>query len=311
MNEDSRVMAILNAAAGTAKVAGGETIAERLADLFRAAGIDARIELADGGASLDALAAEARRDRYGIVIAGGGDGTINSVAAHLVGTDARLGVLPLGTLNHFAKDLGIPLDLDGAAETILANHTAQVDVGEVNDRIFINNSGLGLYPIIVRSRERQQERLGRGKWYALLRAGITVLRRYPVLSLRLTADGETLPRRTPIVFVGNNEYESAGFQLGGRSRLDEGVLSVYVANRVGRARLMRLSIAALFGSSLGDAPDFDSMRVAELRIETRRKRLLVSIDGEVEVMDAPLLYRIRRGSLRVIVPRGEDAGEQV
>lgn len=310
MDEDLRIMVILNAAAGTAQeTIGGETVAERLAGIFAASGLDARIAVTRDGIELASLAERAARERYPVVVAGGGDGTINSVASKLIGTQVRLGVLPLGTLNHFAKDLHVPLDLEQAAQTIINGHAVRVDVGEVNGQIFLNNSSLGLYPSIVRHRERQQARLGRGKWYALFWAVITVLRRYPFLSVRLTVDGEALTRRTPLVFIGNNEYEMKGFNIGARSCLNSGQLSLYVAHRVGRARLIGLALAALLGWHPGSAPDFDQLCVAELWVETRHKRLLVSTDGEVRVFDAPLHYRVRPGELRVIVPRGEDKSE--
>lgn len=309
MTDDSRLMVILNSAAGTAKTSGGGTVEARLGEIFAAGGVDARIFLAKDGAELTSLAERAAREGFPVVVAGGGDGTVNLVASKLVGTEARLGILPLGTLNHFAKDLNIPLDIEEAAQTIIAGHAVQVDVGEVNGRIFINNSSLGLYPSIVRHRERQQERLGRGKWYALFWAGLTVLRRYPFLDVRLTANGEPLTRRTPIVFIGNNEYEMSSFQIGARSCLDKGQLSLHVAHRVGRLRLIQIALAALLGWNPSDAPDFDQLCAAELWVETRRKHLLVATDGEVAVMQAPLHYRIRPGELRVIVPRGEDAPE--
>lgn len=311
MDKDTRVVVLLNAAAGTATATGGggETVPARLAEIFAAHSIDAEIVTADDSTELASRAERAVSEGCPVVVAGGGDGTVNLVASKIVGTPARLGVLPLGTLNHFAKDLQIPLDLEGAAQTIIAGHVAQVDVGEVNGQIFLNNSSLGLYPSIVRHRERQQERLGRGKWYALFWAGLTVLRRYPFLNVRLTADGENLMRRTPIVFVGNNEYEMSSFQIGARSCLDKGQLSLYVAHRVGRLRLLQLALAALLGRPPGEAPDFDQLCVEELWVETRRERLLVATDGEVNVMRAPLHYRVRPGELRVIVPRGEDKSE--
>ncbi|MBA3713016.1 MAG: diacylglycerol kinase family lipid kinase [Pyrinomonadaceae bacterium] len=306
MDKKTRMMVILNAAAGTAHVAGGETVEARLAEIFADGGVDAHIALAKDTAELTSLAERAAGEQYPVVVAGGGDGTINLVASKIVGTESLLGVLPLGTLNHFAKDLRISLDLEQATQIIIDGHAVRVDVGEVNGQIFINNSSLGLYPSIVRHRERQQERLGRSKWHALFWAGLTVLRRYPFLSVRLTVDGEALTRRTPIVFIGNNEYEMNGLQIGARSCLDKRHLSLYVAHRVGRARLIQLSLAALFGWHPGEAPDFDQMCVEELWIETRRNRLLVATDGEVSVMQAPLHYRIRPGVLRVIVPRAED-----
>ena len=105
-------------------------------------------------------------------MAGGGDGTVNTVASAVIDTDKTFGVLPLGTLNHFAKDLHIPLDLEAAARTIIAGHTTQVDVGEVNDEIFLNNSSLGLYPRLVQKRKKKQ-RLGSRKWAAFFWAAIS------------------------------------------------------------------------------------------------------------------------------------------
>ena len=154
------------------------------------------------------------------VVAGGGDGTISTVAALLAGTDKALAVLPLGTLNHFAKDLGLPLELEAAARVAATGRVVRVDVGEVNGRVFINNSSIGLYPRLVRRRQQQQDRLGRGKWAAFLFAGLSVLRRYPFLDVRLEADGRTFSRRTPFVFVGNNDYLMDGLQIGARARLD-------------------------------------------------------------------------------------------
>ena len=125
-----------------------------------------------------------------------------------------LGVLPLGTLNHFAKDLNIPPDLDAAVNIIANRKTLDIDVGEVNGRVFINNSSLGLYPDVVRGRELRQ-RLGFGKWHSLARSAFSVFRRYPLLDVRLTVDGKEITTRTPFVFIGNNEYQIESFDIGG------------------------------------------------------------------------------------------------
>jgi hypothetical protein len=159
----------------------------------------------------------------------------------MVGSGVRFGVLPLGTLNHFAKDLGIPLELDEAVRNLATGLPRQVDVGEVNGRIFLNNSSLGLYPDIVRDREEQQRRLGRGKWPAALWATLAALRRYPFLSMRLTVNGETLARRTPFVFIGNNRYTMEGLAIGERDCLDDGLLSLYVAQHPTRLGLLRFA----------------------------------------------------------------------
>jgi diacylglycerol kinase family enzyme len=294
------VEVIINAAAG-----GGsdDERARAVKEAFSACGVGAHVSVARGGDDVKEFVRRALSNGARAVVAGGGDGTVGAVAEELVGTDRPLGVLPLGTLNHFAKDLHIPLALEEAARNVCEGRAVPVDVGEVNGRIFVNNSSLGLYPRIVRRREMLQEREGSGKWSAFLRASLAVLRRYPFMSVRLDADGQEIARKTPFVFVGNNEYQVENLQMGARSCLDAGRLSLYVAHRTGRLGLLRLALSALLGR-LREAHDFDALCAREIWVETRRpKRIPVATDGEVSVLSTPLHYRIRPGALRVIVPR--------
>ena len=210
-------------------------------------------------------------------------------------------MLPFGTLNPFAKDLDIPLELEEAVGNIIDGNAIAVDVGEVNGRVFINNSSLGLYPDMVRDRERQQSRLGRGKLRSLVWASIAAFRRYPFLAVRIEVDGTKRVQVTPLVFVGNNEYSMEGFNIGERARIDSGRLSIYIVKKQGRAALVRLSLEALFGR-LRQARDFEALTATDFVIETRHSRILVATDGEVQGMKPPLHYRIRPRSLRVIVP---------
>jgi len=166
-------------------------IAQTLTALF---GPSAHIILTENGEDLSEIVRRSLSDGAKTIVAGGGDGTISAVAPAIAGGGNRLGVLPLGTLNHFAKDLSIPLDLKEAAKVILAGRTKPVDAAEVNGRVFINNSSLGLYPEVVRGRELH-ERLGHGKWSSLLRSAIRVFRRYPVFVVRIDADGEKIVTR--------------------------------------------------------------------------------------------------------------------
>jgi diacylglycerol kinase family enzyme len=299
------VEVIINAAAG-----GGSEDDERaraVREAFAACGVGAHVSVAREGADVERFVTRALSNGARAVVAGGGDGTVGSVAGALAGTDRPLGVLPLGTLNHFAKDLRIPLELGEAARNVCEGREALVDVGEVNGRVFVNNSGLGLYPRIVRRRERLQEREGSGKWPAFLRASLAMLRRYPFLNVRLDADGQRVVRSTPFVFVGNNEYQMESLQIGARECLDAGHLSLYVAHRTGRLGLLRLAFSALLGR-LWREEDFDALCAREIWVETRRpKRLPVAVDGEVTVLTTPLHYRIRPRALKVIVPR-EDGG---
>ena len=290
------VKIIISASAGSTNNDSGE----RLAQIFREQRIEADMSLATSGTELTELARDAARDSYKTIVAGGGDGTVNAVASEIIDSDKILGVLPLGTLNHFARDVGIPFELEGAARTIIDGHTIAVDAGQVNERIFLNNSSLGLYPIIVREREKRQ-RLGLGKWPAFVWATIQALRRYPFLDVTVRVDDKWIRRETPFVFVGNNEYVMDLFNVGVRERLDRGVLSIYVTHRTGRLRLIGLALRAVLGR-LSEDKDFLALQSSQVKIHTAHKRLRVAFDGEITVMEPPLDYRIRPRALRVIVP---------
>jgi diacylglycerol kinase family enzyme len=293
----SPITVIVNASAKQARDA-----TDRLADVFASSeGIEAEIAIAHNGAEVTKLARRAARNKSRLIVAGGGDGTVSAVAAELVHTGKPLAVLPLGTLNHFAKDLKIPLELEAAVKTIREGQVVSIDVGEVNGRFFLNNSSLGIYPGMVREREQQQER-GRSKWFALLSAALAMVHRYPVLSVRLKADGRELVRRTSIVFVGNNQYELEGLKMGTRHYLNRGLLHLYVMRHTGIGGLLRLFVSALVGK-LRTVKEFDAMCVKELWIEARRRRLHVAVDGEVMVLRAPLYYRTHPAALRVVVPK--------
>ncbi len=296
---------IVNRGAGTS-ASGGDSPRHQIETLYAAAGATVRVVEPDENRDVTALAREAAQSEETTIVAAGGDGTISAVAAELADTGKTLGVLPIGTLNHFAKDLKIPLELDAAVRNTLDGRAVLVDAAEVNGRVFINNSSLGIYPHMVANREAQQERLARGKWHALVWAALRVFRRFPFMTLRITMDeDQQLVRRTAFLFVGNNQYEIAGFNLGARSCIDRGNLGLYLTHRTGRLRLVWLALHALF-ARVDQAKDFDAFCVQEATIESRRPRLLVSRDGEVEWTETPLHYRTRPHALRVLVPR-EDA----
>ncbi|XLZ72263.1 diacylglycerol kinase family protein [Massilia sp. SR12] len=298
----SPMAVIVNAGAGAGyDPTWGTTLAARFADH----GLHAEVTLARDANHMMEAARAALAGGARVVVAGGGDGTINALASVVLDSGAVFGVLPMGTLNHFARDLGIPPQLNAAIATLATGHVVRVDVGEVNGRIFLNNSSLGLYPDIVRDRQRQQRRLGRGKWTAFGWATLAALRRFPFLNVRLAMGEADHARRTPFVFIGNNEYQMEGFNIGERARLDGGKLSVYVAQRPTRFGLLKLALRALFGR-LRQAREFDVFQACEMSIETRHRRLRVATDGEVTVMAPPLRYRIRPAALPVIVPRPQE-----
>ena len=292
---------IVNAGSGSVEE---DSIRESLTTSFQENNLEAHIRLAKDGAEIVEFAKRAAASNAEIVCAGGGDGTISAVAQEIVKTDKTLGVLPLGTLNNFSRDLQIPQNIAEAVKIIAENNKNKIDVGEVNGRIFVNNSSIGLYPQIVKNREAQQS-LGHGKWSSAFWAALKILKRSPFFAVRLqTANGARVVR-TPFVFVGNNDYEMDFLKIGRRAKLDGGRLSVYFLQRSGRRGLFLLALRTIFGR-LRQARDFEEISPSEITIETKRKQILVAFDGEVEVMNTPLHYKIYPQSLRVIVPKEND-----
>ena len=297
-----KIEAIINAGSGSVE---SEATKRELEEAFAANNLEAKIYLAKDGAEIVALAKKAASGNAEIVCAGGGDGTMNAVASEIVKTGKTLGVLPLGTLNNFSKDLRIPQNIEEAVRVIAENHTQMIDVGEVNGQMFVNNSSIGLYPQIVKRREKRQ-RLGYGKWRSALWAGFKILKRSPFFIVRLKTENCERFVKTPFVFVGNNEYEMNFLNVGRRNCLDDGKLSVYFLHRSGRRGLFLLVLRTIFGR-LRQAKDFEAINVEEIKIETRKKQILVAFDGEVETLDTPLCYCIHPKALRVVVPADADA----
>ena len=303
-----RLAALVNETAGTVERQPPGAFRDALASAFVHRGVLADLEFLPS----DQIRGAAERARKravagGIngVVAGGGDGTISTVASVLAGTGIPLGVLPLGTLNHFAKDLDIPLDLEGAVEVICEGQVSSIDVAEVNGQVFVNNSSIGLYPYMVLDRERRRSKHGQAKWIATFLAGVRALRYLPLRRLSIRAEGWTEPCRTPCMFIGNNEYELAAPALGKRERLNRGELCLYVARQRSRMSLVWLAIRSVLGL-LDQDRDLRILKVTSAEINSRTSRLLVALDGEVAVLRPPLKYRTRRGALCVFVPRNAE-----
>jgi YegS/Rv2252/BmrU family lipid kinase len=282
---------------GTAR---GEQEAEQIREALAEAGLAARVELLPGG-GIGAQAERAVSDKAELLIVGGGDGSISAAAAVLAGTEVKLGILPLGTRNHFARDLGIPLDLAEAARLIATGSARRIDVAEVNGRAFINTSAIGLYPRMVMDRDQQRRRLGRSKRLAMLVASVRTLARFGHYRLTLTVDDRKERVETPLLFVGNNDYRLDLGAPGRRDSLEDGRLSVFVMRKNSRRGFVAASIRALFNRTRPD----DMVRlddVERLTVGSRRSHLVISVDGEVVRETPPLTYRIRKGALQVIAP---------
>jgi len=292
------VPVLINSGGGAASA--DPDIAKTVEAALREAGVAARVELLTGDDCTVRLSALAEREEP-LVVVGGGDGTISAAASALAGTKTRLGILPLGTLNHFARDLSIPTELAAAAELIAAGTERRVDVAEMNGRVFINNSAIGLYPLMVLDRDLQRKRLGRSKRLAMIVASARSLARFHHERLTLTINDEKELVDTPLLFVGNNDYRLDIGAAGQRESLDDGKLCVMVMRKKTRRGFIAAIIRALFDRARDD--DMERIDgVERLRVASRRNQLRIALDGEVMREAPPLEYRIRKRALRVIAP---------
>jgi diacylglycerol kinase family enzyme len=301
-----RVVALMNAGAGAFNQNLAEDVKDALAASFTHLGVSAAIIFTDGeklrGAAEAALA-QAKRGEIDAVVVGGGDGSVRTVASVLADSGVPLGVLPLGTLNHFAKDLGMPLKVEEAAAAIAGGHTRSVDIAEVNGHTFINNSSIGIYPYMVIERERRRARHKLAKWMAMVPAFFRMLHYFPRRRLRISAENFARPYRTPCLFVGNNEYAMQLFSFGRRHRFDAGELWFYVVKPRSPFEFFLMVCRMCFGR-IDEERDLDRFHLREAEVSAKTSRLFVALDGEIRLMHTPLHYRSRHLALRVIVPAG-------
>jgi diacylglycerol kinase family enzyme len=277
---------------------------ELLDGLFREAGWEPAIEMCQKGTRIDELAAAAVDAGATRVVAGGGDGTIRAVASALAGKPASLGVLPVGTLNHFARDLNIPIDLEQAAQIALNGVPRRVDVAAVNGHVFINNAVIGLYPWYRQVRDDAEQR-GWPKFLAVLRGIFRVFQANPYMKVSLDVEGRRVTRRTPYMLIANNRHAMEGYQLGTRESLNSGKLYVYLMRQLSRIDYLRLVINLILGRFRADE-DFEVLETTRLTVETpRRRHVNVSLDGEILRLENPLEFESRPGALSVIAPDPE------
>src|SRR5512141_2364072 len=248
-----------------------------------------------------AVEAGARR-----VLVAGGDGSIGTGAAAICGRDVELAVLPAGTLNHFAIDTGIPVDIAEALKVSAGTRTMTVDVGYAGERVFLNTSSLGAYVTFVRIRDRLEKRFGYRLATVIAMARIVAL--MPTIGVQLEVEGKLRTYRTPLVFIGVGERELQLPHLGGRVRDGKRGLHVFVVRGRKRARLFVVALAAVARSleTVRRMPEIDAFLVDRCTVDFRRPRILASFDGETELTTTPLEYRIERDSLRIVVPEEDE-----
>lgn len=290
------VLVLLNRAAGSST----DEAPRQIVEAFARHGATAEVRAVEGDA-LESTARAAAAQPYDAIVGGGGDGTLNTIAAALAGTGKPFGVLPLGTYNHFARELGIPLDLDEAVAALTTAVPRDLDVAEVNGKLFLNFTGIGFHPMMVRRREEEQQS-GRRKFVAMCLAILRVLQDPPILRVGFSSGGERAASRiTPSVIVCTNAFQMKAFGVERISYPERGVLNVYVAGSARWFDLVMLFVRGVLGR-LEAARNFEARVVPDLTLQLRRRRVAVSIDGELTELRTPLVYKIRRGGLRVLVP---------
>jgi diacylglycerol kinase family enzyme len=290
-----RIPAIVNVASGTAAQA------REALDLSGAFDVH-EVQPDEIDATVRELVAEGARR----VLVAGGDGTIATAAAALLDTPAELAVLPGGTLNHFARDLGISTVAAEAVELAAGDACRGVDVGLVNGKIFLNTSSVGAYVRFVRVRERLERRFGYRLASAL--AAFRILFQYRLIAVELEADGTRRIYRTPLVFIGVGERELQLPTLGNRVPDGRRGLHVMVVRGRSRARLLAVGLEAVARGvkAVSRTPQFDSFIVDRCRIDLRRTGA-VAVDGELVTLRPPLEYELRRDALTVVCPPRDSA----
>ncbi len=289
-----QISIILNPNAGTA--ANKEAIDEAFG---RYPDVQHRLYNYEGSGDLETAAERALEEGADIIVAAGGDGTMNAVAGIAAHSGVPLGLLPMGTLNHLAKDLGVPLDINNAVSVICEGKTEKIDIGEVNGLYFVNNISLGFYPKAVRIRERLKNYIT--KWPALAVAVLTVLFSLPYFRIRLEWQGGAKKIKAPLVFIGNNAYELSSEHFGQRLALNRGSLWIAISKTRDVIENMKTVWAALRGST-APSDKMETMELTEFTLRSRRHSFHIGMDGELVKVNNPLKVKIHPAALQVRTP---------
>lgn len=294
---------ILNAKSGSQKAEEARAAIEKV---LHESGRKFRVSMA-AGEDLKELAKKCATEDCEILVAAGGDGTICCVAEVALATSKTLGVIPLGTFNYFAKNLEIPLEPAEAAAVVLEGETVRASVLDLDGRLILNNTSIGIHPAVMLKRRRMYRRWGRNQISAYLSVALTAFQPPPRLRVRLATDEGEIVRETPLVMVCSNAFQMEGFALAGRECLAEGKFALYVARMAGRLTIFRLGLRTLL-RRLRPGVDYDVICTSDVTIETlRHRRFRAAVDGELERLESPLRFRMGDQALCVLRPRKNAA----
>lgn len=303
----------LNAGSGHAETAERQAIIE---SVLRGAGRQFQLTIIDQPDSIDDIAAQLAQQAAaanGVLVAAGGDGTINAVSRQAILHGCAFGVLPQGTFNYFARTHGIPEDLHDAVHALLSARLHPVQVGMVNDRVFLVNASIGLYPKLLEERELDKKQFGRSRLVAALSALKTILSPHRRLRLILQVDGTQQRLRTATFFVGNNRLQMEQIGIPPLSAaLEDGQLAAVAPRTKGKFGMLWLLLHGMLGKMgrLNQADELTTFSFKQIQVKvrtlSRRRRIKVATDGEVTLMSNPLEFRVMEEQLLLLKPTSQQ-----
>ncbi len=292
---------ILNARSGSQAAKESREILEKV---FGESGRSYDISVVSGD-EITRVAEEKAQSDCDVMVAGGGDGTICGVAEAARKRDKTLGVLPLGTFNYFAKNLQIPLDLTEAAKVILEGEPVRASILDLDGRLILNNTSIGIHPAAMVKRRKLYRKFGRNQLSAYLSVILTAFQPAPRLRVKLASDEGELVRETPMVMICSNAFQMETFSLAGKECLAQDKFAVYVARMGGRLTILHLGWRAVLGC-LRPGVDYEVICTSDVQIETlRHRRFRAAVDGELERLQSPLHFKVAPQRLCVLAPRPE------
>lgn len=275
---------------------------------FAQSGHQVRFHLIENANAIQATIDEARQacqEDGGVLVAAGGDGTINASAAAVAGSDIPFAVVPMGTFNYFARDIGMPLDPKDAAIAIAGGTIQPIHMARINGRPFLVNASIGLYVKLIENREKHRNRLGGHRLMAVVSGIATALRGHYTMALDMTVDGERRSQRTAMVFLGKNYLQLKNLDLDIAQGVASGQIGVIVLRDARTRSLLNVAWRALIGR-LEDAPKLQAFCAEALEIKPHRSSVHAVLDGEIVTLQSPLKVEIENNALQLVHPRRAD-----
>ncbi|MDO5758565.1 MAG: diacylglycerol kinase family protein [Rhodobacterales bacterium] len=298
-----RICVVLNGGSGKRDGSASDSIRASMTDC----GFDFDLRVIRHGPDIAPAARRALEDKFDIIVAAGGDGTIAAVASAMQGRSTALGIIPLGTFNYFARSLDIPTEIPEAVRLLSDGVRRPVRIARINDRMFLNNASLGAYPAILKTREDTYRRWGRSRVAAYWSVLVTLTRLRRPLRLKITVGDQTVRCRTPLAFAVNNSFQLEQMGLEGHEKIAVGQIALFIAPDSGRWGMLRNALSLAMGKAQ-EKVNFDLISGRAIRIEAGSQARDVACDGERSHMRPPYDLRVIEGALSVIVPEDRQVG---